>query len=87
MKITNIKIRKVKNDTGNLKAVASIVIDNAFEIHDIRISDGIKGLFIGFPSRKFDDGKFKDIVHPINQETRIMMQDMILTKYKEVGEQ
>lgn len=85
MNITDVKIRKVGNSEGKLKAIASIVIDNSIAIHDIRIIDGDKGLFIGMPARKFSDGEFNDIAHPVNTETRVMLQDMILTKYCEVN--
>lgn len=66
-----------------MKAVASITIDNVFVVHDIKIIDGEKGLFIAMPSRKTQDGEYRDIVHPINQDTRSFLQDLILNKYQE----
>lgn len=66
-----------------MKAVASITIDNDFVVHDIKIIDGEKGLFIAMPSRKTQDGEYRDIVHPINQDTRSFLQNLILTKYQE----
>ena len=66
-----------------MKAVASITIDNSFVVHDIKIIDGEKGMFIAMPSRKTQDNEYRDIVHPINQETRSFLQDIILAKYNE----
>ena len=90
MEITDIQIRLVTKatETGNLKAVASIVIDEAFAIHDIKIIDGKDGVFSAMPSRKTPDGTFRDIAHPINTETRTMVCDKILEAFKkESGEQ
>ena len=66
-----------------MKAIASITIDGVFVVHDIKILEGEKGMFIAMPSRKSSDGEFRDIAHPINTETREMLQEMILNKYKE----
>ncbi len=90
MEITDIQIRLVTKatETGKLKAVASIVIDEAFAIHDIKIIDGKDGVFIAMPSRKTPDGTFRDIAHPINTETRTMVCGKILEAFKkESGEQ
>lgn len=86
MNITAVRVRKLKTSHGGLKAVASITIDNAFAVHDIKIIEGNKGLFIGMPSRKASDLKddYIDVVHPINQETRDMLQNIILAKYDEM---
>lgn len=86
MQITDIRIRKIEKE-GKMKAVASITIDDAFVVHDIKIIEGEKGMFIAMPSRKASDGEYKDIAHPIKSETREMMQNMILEKYeKEIEE-
>lgn len=69
MQITDIRIRKVDKD-GKMKAVVSITIDDAFVVHDIKIIEGEKGLFIAMPSRKASDGEYRDIAHPINSGTR-----------------
>lgn len=84
MKITDIKIRLVTKatETGKLKAVASIVIDDAFAVHDIKIIEGTDGLFIAMPSRKTPDGTFRDIAHPINTESRNSICKQILDVYK-----
>ena len=66
MKITNVVIKKVEKEDSRLKGMASVTVDNCIAIHNIRIIDGDKGLFIAMPSKKVEDGKFLDIVHPIN---------------------
>lgn len=81
MKISDIRIRLVKKDDGKLKAVASITIDECFVVHDIKVIEGNEGPFISMPSRKTPDGEYKDIVHPINTETREMIRDAVLEAY------
>lgn len=83
LNITDIRIRLVKRDDGKLKAVASVIIDDCFAVHDIKIISGAEGEFIAMPSRKTPDGEFKDIVHPINTETREMLRSKVLASYKE----
>ena len=82
MNITDVNVRLISKE-GKMKAVASITIDNSFVVHDIKIIDGEKGVFIAMPSRKSQDNEYRDIVHPINQETRSFLQDLILEKYNE----
>ena len=82
MKITDVRIRKVAKD-GKMKAVVSITIDDEFVVHDIKVIEGEKGLFIAMPSRKASDGEYRDIAHPINSATRDFIQTMILEKYAE----
>jgi stage V sporulation protein G len=84
MNITEVRIRKVKKDDSKLKAVASITIDDCFVVHDIKVIDGNEGAFIAMPSRKTPDGEYKDIVHPLNTETRERIRDIILTEYDKV---
>ncbi len=84
MQITDVRVRKVAKE-GKMKAVVSITIDNEFVIHDIKVIDGEKGLFIAMPSRKSTDGEFRDIAHPINSETRQNLQNLILQKYEEAA--
>ena len=84
MKITEVRIRKVKKDDSKLKAVASITIDDVFVVHDIKVIDGNEGNFIAMPSRKTPDGEYKDIVHPLNTETREMIRGIILAEYEKV---
>ena len=84
MQITDVRIRKVAKE-GKMKAVVSITIDNEFVVHDIKVIEGEKGLFIAMPSRKASDGEYRDIAHPINSETRDRIQKLILDKYMETA--
>ena len=81
MQITDVRIRKVAKE-GKMKAVVSITIDNEFVVHDIKVIEGEKGLFIAMPSRKAADGEYRDIAHPINSDTRNMIQTLILEPYE-----
>ena len=81
MQITDVRIRKVAKE-GKMKAVVSITIDNEFVVHDIKVIEGEKGLFIAMPSRKAADGEFREIAHPINSDTRNMIQTLILEQYE-----
>ena len=83
MNITDTNVRLI-NKEGKMKAVASITIDDVFVVHDIKIIDGEKGLFIAMPSRKAADGDYRDIAHPINQEARARIQSLILAEYEKV---
>ena len=80
--ITDVKIRKL-NEEGKMKAVVSITLDNMFAIHDIKVIESKDKLFVAMPSRKTQDGEFKDIAHPINSEMRDVLQKKILDKYNE----
>lgn len=80
MEITDIRIRKLEGG-GKMKAIVSVTIDDEFVLHDIKIVDGEKGLFIAMPSKKTADGEYRDIAHPIRTETRNRMQKMILDRY------
>ena len=82
MQITDIRIRKVEKE-GKMKAVVSITIDNEFVVHDIKVIEGEKGLFIAMPSRRAGDGEYRDIAHPINSDMRDRLQSEILAKYEE----
>ncbi len=86
MQITDIRIRGVEKE-GKMKAVVSITIDDEFVVHDIKIIEGDKGMFIAMPSRKAADGEYRDIAHPINTETRERLQNMILERYREFLEE
>ena len=81
MNITDVSVRKVTKD-GKMKAVVSITIDEVFVVHDIKVIEGEKGLFIAMPSRKAADGEYRDVAHPINSETRDRIQQIILDKYE-----
>ena len=82
MEITSVRIRKVERENSRMKGIASVVVDNAIAIHDIRIIEGDNGLFIAMPSRKTTVGEYKDIAHPINQEVRTMFEKAILDEYE-----
>jgi stage V sporulation protein G len=81
MQITDVRVRKVSKE-GKMKAVVSITLDNEFVVHDIKVIEGDKGLFIAMPSRKAGDGEYRDIAHPINSDTRDKIQKIILEKYE-----
>lgn len=85
MNITDIRIRRV-NATGKMKAVVSVTFDDMFVIHDMKIIEGAGGLFIAMPSRKTPNGEYKDIAHPINSETRDMLQKAIMDAYDNLPE-
>ena len=81
MNITDVRVRKVAKE-GKMRAVVSITIDDEFVVHDIKVIEGDKGLFIAMPSRKAADGEYRDIAHPINSATRNELQAMILQRYE-----
>lgn len=86
MQITDVRIRKVTKE-GKMKAVVSITLDDEFVVHDIKVIEGEKGLFIAMPSRKSSDGEYRDIAHPINSKTRDIIQQLILSKYQQMLEE
>ena len=85
MEITEVKVFPAKDD-GRLKAYATIVFDNAFIIRDLKVIEGHKGLFVSMPSRKRKDGTFRDVVHPLNSETRRLIEERVIDEYKRVME-
>ena len=80
MNITDVRVRKMTKES-KMKAVVSITIDDEFVIHDIKVVEGEKGLFIAMPSRKLANGEYSDVAHPINSETRKMFEDAIIEEY------
>ena len=82
MKITSVSIRRAEKEDSRMKAIASVLIDDEFAVHDIRIIEGTKGLFIAMPSRKTSTGGYRDIAHPISQEVRTMFEKAILDAYE-----
>ncbi len=82
MQITDVRVRQITTDS-KMKAVVSITIDNEFVVHDIKVIEGEKGLFIAMPSRKSPDGEYRDIAHPISSEVREYLQRLILEKFQE----
>ena len=83
MQITDVRIRKISKE-GKMKAIVSITLDGEFVVHDIEV---IEGLFIAMPSRRAGDGEYRDIAHPINSQTREMIQNIILERYEAVLEE
>ena len=81
MNVTDVRVRKVEQD-GKLKAVVSITIDGVFVVHDIKVIEGNRGLFIAMPSKQAQDGAYRDIAHPITTETREALQKLILDNYE-----
>lgn len=83
MQITKVTLRPVA--MNKVCAIASIVIDDQFVIHDLRVVNGDKGVFVAMPSRKLPSGEFRDICHPINSDTRSMIQDAVLVQFQAEG--
>ena len=81
MQITDVRVRKIAKE-GKMKAVVSITLDDVFVVHDIKVIEGDKGLFIAMPSKKATDGEYRDIAHPINSDTRESIQRLILERYE-----
>lgn len=82
MRVTDVRIRKIAKE-GRMKAIVSITIDNEFVVHDIKVIEGDKGLFIAMPSKKAADGEYRDIAHPISSVTRESLQNIILERYEQ----
>ena len=83
MEITSVNVRKIEKEGSRMKGIASILLDDSFAVHDIRIIEGDNGLFIAMPSRKTATGGYRDIAHQINPEVRAMFEKAILTAYEE----
>lgn len=83
MNITDVRIRKLPNE-GKMKAIVSVTFDDQIVIHDIKIIEGTESLFIAMPSRKLPNGEFRDIAHPINSETRKVIEEAVFAKYEEI---
>ena len=82
MQITSVTVRKIEKEGSRMKGIASVLLDDSFAIHDIRIIEGDNGLFIAMPSRKTATGGYRDIAHPINPDVRKMFEETILDAYK-----
>ncbi len=88
MEITDIKIRKLFNEEGPMKAIASVTFDNQLAVHDIKVINAREKLFIVMPSRKNPDGTYRDIVHPINADFRSALENGVIEAYeRELAEQ
>lgn len=85
MNITDVRVRRISKE-GKMKAVVSVTIDDEFVVHDIKVIEGDKGLFIAMPSRRSSDGEYRDVAHPINTSTRERLQAVILEAYEKAEE-
>ena len=85
MQITDVRVRKIAKE-GKMKAIVSVTLDDEFVIHDIKVIEGDKGLFIAMPSKKTSDGEYRDIAHPTNSSTRESIQKIILDSYEKALE-
>ena len=81
MRVTDVRVRKIAKE-GRMKAIVSITLDEEFVVHDIKVIEGDKGLFIAMPSKRTADGEYKDIAHPINSSARDVIQKVILESYE-----
>ena len=86
MNITSVNVRKINKEGSRMKGIASVLLDDSFAVHDIRIIDGDNGLFIAMPSRKTATGGYRDVAHPINPEVRAMFEEAILDAYEKAEE-
>lgn len=86
MEITDVRVKKF-NGENRLKAIAAITIDDCFVVHELRIIDGKDGLFVAMPSRKMPNGEFKDVAHPINQETRSTIEKLVIEAYENIEDE
>ena len=87
MKITSVNVRKIDKEGSRMKWIASVLLDDSFAVHDIRIIEGDNGLFIAMPSRKTATGGYRDIAHPINPEVRAMFEEAILEAYEKAEDE
>ena len=87
MKITSVNVRKIEKEGSRMKGIASVLLDDSFAVHDIRIIEGDNGLFIAMPSRKTATGGYRDIAHPINPEVRAMFEEAVISAYNEADDE
>ena len=85
MEITQVRVFPVHED--KLKAFVSVIFDNCFVVSDIKIIEGVNGLFVSMPSKRRKNGTFRDIAHPLNNETRRKFEEEIISRYREVLEE
>ena len=83
MKITSVNVHRIQKEGSRMKGIASVLLDDSFAVHDIRIIEGDKGLFIAMSSKKTNSGEYRDVAHPINPEVRAMFEEEILKAYNE----
>ena len=83
MKITSVNVHRIQKEGSRMKGIASVLLDDSFAVHDIRIIEGDKGLFIAMPSKKTNSGEYRDVAHPLHPEVRAMFEEEILKAYNE----
>ncbi|HEY3369038.1 MAG TPA: septation regulator SpoVG [Symbiobacteriaceae bacterium] len=83
MQVTDVRVRKATGTESKLKAYCSVVLDGMFVVHDVRVVEGVNGMFVSMPRRKTNEGEFKDLAHPITAEAREMIQRAVLDAYFE----
>lgn len=86
MKITEVQIRRIEKENSRMKGIATVILDNEFAVHDIRVIEGVNGLFIAMPSRKTATGDYRDVAHPITKEARAKFEEAILNAYENAEE-
>ncbi len=84
MQITSVNVRKIEKEGSRMKGIASVLLDDSFAVHDIRIIEGDNGLFIAMPSRKTASGDYRDIAHPINPDVRKMFEEKIIEEFNKI---
>lgn len=82
LKITSVNVRMAEKEDSRMKGIASVLLDDCFIVHDIRIIEGDSGLFIAMPSRKTASGTYRDVAHPISSECRKMFEEAVLEVYQ-----
>lgn len=82
MKINDVRIRLYNKENSKLKAIASVVIEDSFVVHDIKVLEGNQGYFVAMPSKKTPDGKYKDVAHPLNTPTREELSKAVLQAFE-----
>ena len=87
MKITSVTVRKITKENSRMKGIASVLLDDCFAVHDIRIIEGDNGLFIAMPSRQTSTGEYRDVCHPINPDVRSAFTEAIIDEYNKVSEE
>ncbi len=83
MQVTDVRIRRVMNQEGKMKAICSVTFDDVFVVHDVKVVEGQNGLFVAMPSRRTPAGEFRDIAHPISADAREVIQSAVLKAYGE----
>jgi stage V sporulation protein G len=83
MEITKVEIRPMRNE-GNLKAFCSVIFDDVFIVHSVKVIEGRDGLFVAMPSREVGEGEYRDIAHPIKNDFRLKLEEKVLSRYHEV---